>query len=208
MNLIKSPYKMGLVLLSLFVLDACGNSDDGATVFSLDGAGYIVITSGSLQHNSTNVSGSGTIVFNNPLSGISTKHSYALSFEIEDGGSLTLGSHSSNQLANGVNVVMTRNGSILSVIIEAEGAQTDVSALFAGIDASGPITIQIDVHNDEDPAHILAWTGQSFDEADAIYNSEEDGDTPGNGAGSFWGLILSNVTVNGAVAEDAKFVEP
>jgi hypothetical protein len=189
-------------------LSAC-NGDDGNTVtYSLDGAGYVVITSGTLQHNSTNVSGSGSIVFNDPLPGIASKSSFELSFTIQDGGSLTLGGYSSNQLANGVNVVMSRSGATLSVVLEAEGNQNDVSALFTGIDASGTIGVQIDIHNDETPAHILAWNGQDFDEAAAIFNSENDGDTPGNGAGSFWGLILEDAVVSTAAAGDAKFVEP
>lgn len=209
-RMMKTFYQTGMVFFFLIVLGACGGDDDnGSTTVSLDGAGYVVITPGSLQHNSDNVAGSGSIVFNDPLSGIDTKHSYALSFTIEDGGSLTLGSHATNQLASGVNVVLSRSGSALSVILQAEGGQTDVSAAFAGIvDASGPINVQIDVHNDEAPAHILAWTGQSFDEADAIFNSEEDGDAPGNGSGNFWGLILQNATVNTAEVGDAKFVEP
>lgn len=207
-RMMKTFYHFGMVFFFLIALGACGGDDEnGSTALSLDGAGY-VITSGSLQHNSDNVAGSGSIVFNDPLSGISSKHSYALSFTIEDGGSLTLGSHVTNQLANGINVVISRSGLTLSVILQAEGGQNDVSDAFAGINASGPINVQIDVHNDEAPAHILAWTGQSFDEADAIFNSEEDGETPGNGSGNFWGLILQNATVNTAEVGDAKFVEP
>jgi hypothetical protein len=207
--IMKTFYQTGTAFFFLIVLGACGGDDDnGSTTLSLDGAGYVVITSGSLQHNSDNVAGSGSILFNDPLSGIDSKHSYALSFTIEDGGSLTLGSHATNQPASGVNVVISRSGSALSVILQAEVGQTDVSAAFAGIDASGPINVQIDVHNDEAPAHILAWTGQSFDEADAIFNSEEDGDASGNGSGNFWGLILQNAAVNRAEVGDAKFVEP
>jgi hypothetical protein len=192
----------------LVALGACNGDDGGGVTYSLDGAGYVVITAGTLQHNSTDVSGSGAVVFNDPLAGIASKHSFELSFTLQDGGSLTLGGYSSNQLANGVNVVMSRSGATLSVVLEAEGNQNDVSALFTGIDASGTIGVQIDIHNDETPAHILAWDGQDFDEAAAIFNSENDGDTPGNGAGSFWGLILEDAVVSTAAAGDAKFVEP
>lgn len=208
-SIMKTFYQTGTVFFFLIVLGACGGDDDnGSTTLSLDGAGYVVITPGSLQHNSDNVAGSGSIVFNDPLSGIDSKHSYALSFTIEDGGSLTLGSHATNQLASGVNVVLSRSGPALSATIQAEGGQTDISAAFAGIDASGPINVQIDIHNDEAPAHILIWTGTSFDEADAVFNSEEDGDAPGNGSDNFWGLILQNAVVTTAEVGDAKFVEP
>ncbi|MDC4227742.1 MAG: hypothetical protein MPW14_09330 [Candidatus Manganitrophus sp.] len=210
-RMMKTFYQTGMVFFFLIVLGACGGDDDnGSTTLSLDGAGYVVITPGSLQHNSDNVAGSGSIVFNDPLSGVATKHSYALNFTLADGGSLTLVSHSSNQLANGINIVMTRSGAVLSVLIQAGGNQTDASPSFTDVDATQPIGLQIDVHNDETDqgAHLLAWTGQSFDEGDAIFNSEDTGGSPGNGSGSFWGLILQNATVNTAEVGDAKFVEP
>lgn len=206
-SMMKTFYQAGTAFFFLILLGACGD-DNGSTTLSLNGAGYVVITPGSLQHNSDSVSGSGELVFNSPLSEVRSKHSYALSFTVEDGGSLTLGSHATNQLTNGIDIVMTRNGPALSVTIEAEGDQTDISAAFAGIDATGPIDLQIDVHNDEEPAHILIWTGQSFEEDDAVFNSEDDGETPGNGSGRFWGLILQNAEVNTAAVGDAKFVEP
>lgn len=72
---------------------------------------------------------------------------------------------------------------------------------FGAIDASGPIRLQFDVHNNETPAHVLAWNrdlGDSFTDATAVFNSEENDNSPGIGSGTRWGVRLSGATVTRA----------
>lgn len=198
------------ILLTLFAISlfsACGN-DNGTTTLSLNGAEYVVVTEGTLQNSSSSITGTGSLVFNDPLDAIPSKHSFTLSFTLEEGGSVTLVSHATDSLQNGINVLFARNGTTLTVTLTAAGSNNDVSSAFTTVDASGTVTLQFDVHNDEEPAHLLAWTGDEFHEEDAIFNSEEGGsETPGNGSGTYWGLILAKATVETAAVGEAKFHE-
>lgn len=76
-----------------------------------------------------------------------------------------------------------------------------------GVDAAGAITIGVDVHNDESPAHVLVWSGSDFAEDAAAFNSEGDGAAPGQGSATFWGLKLAKANVTAATIGDAKFSE-
>lgn len=184
------------------LVSGCGTE---ATVRSVDEA---TLLSGSLTSTADTLSGSGSAVFNTPLSGVSSKQSYALTFTLSDGGSLQLHSNASNALASGVYVEFSRSGAALTVKLKQGAGETDVSAAFSGVSASGTISIVVDVHNDETPAHILAWTGTSYTEGAATLNSEDSGNNaPGNGTGQYWGLVLSNATVTRANKGDPKFSE-
>lgn len=186
---------------------ACDSDNPTGTAYQLNGVEYGIVDAGSLQHNSTSLSGSGSLVFISPLAGITSKNSYALQFTLAEGGSLTLVANANNQIGNGLNIVFTRSGTTVTGVTQAGGA-SGTSFTLAGVDASSTIQLQVDIHNDETPAHVLAWNGSDFTEEAAIYNSEDAGlAAPGNGSGTYWGLILSNANVTGASVGTAKFVE-
>ncbi len=201
-------YKL-LVLLGVAVaLVGCSavKQTVGIPTQSLNNVAYTVLSDSSLVNGGTNVSGNGTIIFNAPLSSISSGHSYALTFTLQNNGSLTLASHSSNALANAFSVKFLREGSVLKVSMIASGTTKDISSSFSSVSAIAPITLQIDIHNDESPVHMLAWTGSVYTETAAAFNSEESGnESPGNGMGQYWGLVLAGAKVTNAVVGDAKF---
>lgn len=166
--------------------------------------------SGSAPSSATSLNGSQTVVFDSPLSGVTSKSSFALTFVLNEGGSLALNSNGNSRLGGAIGVVFSRVGKTLSVKLKEGGAETNVSAAFASLDASETLSFLVDVHNDEVPAHILIWSGSTsaYTEDAALMNSEDPGfNPPGNGSGQFWGLALSNATVSQAQVGGAKFVE-
>ena len=198
-----------LIILSMFfVLLGCSttdssNSDDSST---LDGEAYSIILDNGLLSDGDIVSGNGSLIFNNPLPAISSNRSYSLSFSLENEGELILHSHSINTLENAISVVFTRNEENLEVSLVNGNTTQDISTLFSDISADEPLTFQLDIHNEESPAHILVWNGTDFSEEEALVNTE-DTPSPGNGAGTFWGLELTNASVSEAVVSNPKFVE-
>jgi hypothetical protein len=130
--------------------------------------------------------------------------SYALDFTLADGGSLTLVSHSLNDLSGGWQLRFERHGSgsgSLRVTLRAEGASADASPTFAGFDASGPLKFQVDVHNQENPARALLWSralSDDFSPALVVFDTDSARNSPGQGTGPHWGLRLKNATVTRA----------
>lgn len=198
------------VFLILPFLASCGGKNDNKNLNSLSGSEYVVVDAGNLTFGAESISGSGSIVFNSPLSEIGSKNSYRLTLTIEDGGTITLVSNATNRLEGGVGVNFARSGETLNVSIVAGGGATDVSTKFVGVKASDPLTFQVDVHNDESPAHLLMWDGNisSFTQENARLNSEEAGlESPGKGTGTFWGVVLKKATVTQAALSGPKFIE-
>lgn len=202
------------ILLSLSALSvSCGDSNStdnvaGLSEGSLDGAAYSLTSGAELQKTETELSGSGTILFKNPLGEIGSKDAFLLQFKLEDGGKLELLTHTDNAGKSGVSAVVTRESGVVSIAFAAAAATSDKKVL-EGIDATGEISLLIDVHNDESPAHILVWNGTSgsFSEGNALINSEDDITSPGKGSGVYWGLSLTKATVLSASIQAPKFVE-
>ncbi len=198
------------VLFTSVLLAGCGGKSDNKELNSLSGAEYVVVDAGDLVFGSDSISGSGSVVFNSPLSEIGSKNSYRLTITLQDGGSATLVTNSTNSLQGGVGVNFTRSADTLDVSISAGGGTTSVSSKFVGVKASLPLTFQVDVHNDESPAHLLFWDGDiaNFTEENVLLNSEEAGfESPGKGSGTFWGVVLKKATVTQAALSGPKFTE-
>jgi len=207
MNWKSTAFSWALVFSLSFLVAACGSESLDTSSYQLNGTSYTTIDGAALQHQSSSVSGNGSVVIISPLSGIPSNNSYSLEFTLAESGSLTLVTNSNQQLKNGLNITFSRNDKTLTGVTQVGNS---ISTLFtlADIDASGKIQLQIDVHNNESPAHILIWTGSDFEEAATVYNSEDPGlATAGNGAGTLWGFILSNATVTSATVGTPKFTE-
>lgn len=201
---------ISFIAISLIVvLLGCSNSDSSSSDDSItfDGQAYSVIADNGLLSDGDVVSGNGSLIFNNPLPGIDSNRSYALSFSLEDDGELSLYSHSNNSLNNSIELVLTRDGNTLNASLVKGSDTEDISSAFSAIDAAEPTTLQVDIHNEEEPAHILIWTGSDFSEEAAIINTEEGYESPGNGEGTFWGLELTDASVSQASVSAPKFVE-
>ncbi len=196
MSIQKQSFNIGLVAAA-FVLAACGvkeakKSHEGS--LTLNSASYLVVESNALESASDSISGEGSVVFVAPL--IEDGNNFNLKFELQDSGSLSLIAGSDNKLLQGLTLTFSRNDSVLSFETKV-GDTASTSQDMGGIDATKQIAINIDVHNDETPAHILVWKHDSTEEL--LIDTEESSASAGNGQGNFWGLALKKAKV--AVAD-------
>ncbi|WP_141733118.1 hypothetical protein [Oligoflexus tunisiensis] len=201
------------VLMGLVTVATCACSKDEKKESSLPegsfaGQTYYVVEAGDLERSESLLRGSGAIVFASPLNAIASQDNFALEFTVNDGGTLGLVTHANNALEQGLTVQFERAGTELVAILNADGAGTDDHAL-SGIDASGPVALAIDVHNNETPAHVLIWNAVngSWEEDAALYNSESDADAPGQGKALLWGLVLRDAELKSVTRSAAKFTE-
>jgi len=196
-------------------LSSCGGDDDSSsgTPTSKEGkvgsSDFLILSDSGLAFSETTLAGSGSAIANNPLGEIKGNKNLSVTFTVEEGGSLSLRAYASKTLDDGVALTITRKGMLLSAALAAGGKTVDVSKSFSALDASKEVSVLVDVHNKETPAHVLAWKGDtsSPSEKNALFNSEQlvDGESPGNGKGTFWGLVLSKAVVKSAASSDAKF---
>jgi len=201
------------LLAAALLVSSCGSDDASPTAPSAEGTigatPFLLVSESGLTFADGTLRGTGSAVAKDPLGEIKAGKSLAVAFTLEEGGSLAIKSFASNALEGGVVMTLSRKGKVLSAGLEAAGKTVDVSKTFAALDASTEVSVLLDVHNDETPAHVLAWKGDvaAPSDANALFNSEKagDGTSPGNGKGTFWGLTLSKATVKKAVAAEAKF---
>lgn len=204
-----------ILFLSLtLLLAACGGGNQERAPAS-NGTGItfgnqsITVLGGAVESKNGLLLGTGSVLFGSSYNEFRSGGSYALSFSLTDGGSLTLVSHASDSLDGGWEITFLREGQTLHATITAQGS-SEASDAFVGIDASEPISVQIDVHNNESPAHALAWdtsAGENFDETLALLNTETTDNSPGIGTGVRWGLVLRDATVSRADRSSPKFEE-
>lgn len=221
--------KMKLSLLVLVLaLSACGGKGQGnsANTGSAVSFGSQQVSpigdASSLNITPASISGTGALVFNSQFSQVRSGGSVALNFSLEDGGSLTLVSHADSALSNGYEIELRRLGGgsgSLQVRLRAQGNVRDTvnnfgQDVFSGIDASLPMKLQIDVHNNETPAHVMVWSRlitDDFSETAAILDTgdeiEKSNGSPGIGSGLRWGLKLSRAAVTAAEPSPPKFEE-
>lgn len=202
----------GVSLSAALVTFLCGcghdhgdSSSDGAQG-KFGSSSYVVVNEGNLKRKNSEIKGTGTFVFKQPIGEIGSNRHYDLDFNLEDGGSLTLVAHGDNKLNRGVEVVFSRKAEALELTFAASGSESSTRVV-KGIPASGAIHVGVDVHNEESPAHILIWSGNNYSEDAALFNSEEDNVVPGKGSATFWGLKLIKARVTKAAISSAKFTE-
>jgi hypothetical protein len=181
--------RQALVLSIGLVVAACGgaskkqDSAHGGGV--LDGKAYVRTADGAY-------------VFKDPLGEVGSNKGYRLTFTAEDGGSVTLVSHADRALAGGLALTFRRSGAELAFSMTAGETTTEPKTL-AGVDVAGAVSLAVDVHNEESPAHVVVWTAAQEEPSleNALYESERDGDAPGNGTDALWGLRFEKATVTG-----------
>lgn len=196
-------------ILGIISLTACSkkdsNSDNSPTEHTLTDTTYLVKESGDLSITASNVKGTGKVVAKTPLT--DSGNHYQLTFTLEDGGELYLFAHAESSLAGGIEVRFQRAANVLKVSLAKGETIQDVSNQFQSFNAASPVSISLDIHNDEEPPHILMWKeeAEAFTEATAIFNSEENGAAPGQGTGTLWGLVLKKASVDRMKITTAKF---
>ena len=196
------------------MLASCGGSDSasdsGASQEGKIGSTEVLLLSQTgLSFSGTSLKGTGNVVAKKPLGEPKDDRNIGLTFALEDGGSLSVRAFATKTLESGVKFTFSRKGKVLQATLSADEKSVDVSRNFSALDASEEVSVLLDVHNNETPAHVLVWKGdtQSPGDENALFNSEKagDGESAGNGKGTFWGLVLSKATIKSAVASDSKF---
>lgn len=202
-----------LSAVAAVVLTGCGkDSDNNENGTQWGGIEYTYLDQGDLKVENDTLQGTGTILFKQPLSGGNDSgHNLNLNFSLSPDSSLIVNTYANNQLQEGIQLVFSVSADgKLSVLLKHGDSATDVSGSFMEVDVTKPVSLSIDVHNNEDPTHILVWNGDEtdFSEEKALLNSEEEGnDVPGKGKDAFWGLTLHKAQVSKTELSDAKFGE-
>lgn len=204
-----------LALPLFLALTACGGDykdPEQATDSGKDpqfGSQKVRVVNGSLNVGPGSIQGSGALIFDSRYSEFKSSGSYAVDFSLEDSGSLTLVSHSNEKLAGGFELEFRREGAALKATLRAQGNSWSATSQFASVNAAEVVRLQMDVHNDESPAHVVVWdrvaSGDDFAESKAVLKSNEEIDgSPGIGTGTRWGLVLNKATVTRADRSEPK----
>jgi len=125
---------------------------------------------------------------------------------LDEGESFTIHAYADNQLANGIDLVVSRPANTpTSLEVTVDGS--DISSAFTGVAADQTINILMDAHNDENPTHVLIWPeGETeFSDTTTIENSEDTGTVSGQGAGAFWGITVAGAEITAAAASEDRF---
>lgn len=189
-------------LPAALLLVACGSDYTQPTArgrsASLAGGSVTILEGSSISEDNGTLRGSGRVLVDSSLGETRSASGYTLDFALSDGGSFKLLSHSNTALEDALEISFVRDGNALEVTLSAGGQSEDISRAFASVNASSPVKIQVDVHNDESPAHVMVWNRlatQSFTPATALYNSS-NGRSPGPGGGARWGFEIDRASVS------------
>lgn len=167
-----------------------------------------ILNPDTLDLSSSALSGTGTVIFEDPLSAISSAFSYTVTFSLAEEASLSLFSHAQSDTSGAIHITVTRHDLDLILSI-SDGVDTIIfDGVLDDLDAESEISLSFDIHNDEIHPHILVWSGSDFSEEEALLNSEEEeGVEFASGTGHFWGLILSNARVTSVSIDHPLFEE-
>jgi hypothetical protein len=197
------------VIAVLYLGLACGKSGGSSSGDKVLGdKAYQILADEGLTGTDQEVKGTGTVLFKDPLGETGGEKSVGLDFRLDDGGSLTLATYADTSLKNGVRVTFLRNGSTLSAIIEV-GSQKSDPRILSSVDASGLITLDIDVHNGETPVHVMVWNRgvSSYTQSTTVLDTDVGQSILGNGTAAFWGITMAKATLTKTVVTEAKFAD-
>lgn len=202
--------KILIICLPAFSLLGCsgGGGGSGESQKTFSGYEYVTLAQGTLAQTAESMSGEGKIAFKNPIGEVSSEKNFQLSFELTDKAYVELLAYGDEQLKNAVQIRVTRNGDLLQLTASA-GDKDPVSRDLTGITAASAIGLSIDVHNSETPTHVLAWNSDEKAPTDdnALFNSDADGEIPGNGTGMFWGIALGGAKVTSLTIDSARLAD-
>ncbi len=164
----------------------CSKKDDApvaGTAF-ISGQEYLIVSGRNENTQGEALRGTLKAIFRKMLdNGLRAKTGFKIEFSLQDGGSFDLIVNSKADLTEGAIVRFTRNGNVL-----LGGASHAVRAL-EGVNASGNLSLTIDVHNDE--GHFAIRSGTRM-----LLNVEpnQPHSVP-QGSGDKWGVELNNATL-------------
>jgi hypothetical protein len=195
-------------ILTALMLSGCagknGNKTDETKILS--GNDYIVVSDESLASTADTISGEGEIAFKDPVGAISSNKNFQIDFQLADGSSAELKTYCDKNSSDCVRLGFSRIDNLVS-LSAATGNSEPIEFELDQVNASGLISLSIDVHNTETPAHILVWnqSEQSPSDDNAWFNSDADGAVAGNGNGMFWGLAIKDAKVSKATIGSPEF---
>lgn len=179
----------GLLLVLLLVVTACGtNSGSGENQpsnYRLNGAEYLLLGDASLKTSETTLEGVGKLVFSDPR--LKEDNNYRLEFSLPNNGSVTLVANAEKDLSKGVEILFSREGSLLKVVMDG----ADISEAFTEVDAAQTVTMAIDVHAH---GHAVFWPNGGAEIEEAFSTRPK---------AKFWGLIVKGALVSKAEVGDA-----
>lgn len=195
----------GVVLASVLTITAC-SSDDDTLAASTANIEANTVVSGTPSVADDSISGAGSVIFTSSLGAIDSGRHLQVSAQLDEGESFTIHAYADDQLANGIDLLVSRpTNTPTSLEVTLDGA--DISSAFVAVAADQAINILMDVHNDENPTHVLIWPeGETeFGEDSTLENSEDTGSVTGQGAGAFWGLTIDGANITSADASEDRF---
>jgi hypothetical protein len=191
----------------MLALAACGKSDSkNEDKLSFSGYEYIVKSTSSPVVTDGELTGEGSIAFVEPLGSVSSNKNFKISMTLEDAGFVELKTFANAELGASIGLKLSRAGDTLLLVSSAENKVAE-PIILKGLAVSGPLSLSIDVHNSETPAHVMLWSSSESSPTDdnSVFNSDADGEIPGNGAGTFWGLSLKSSSISAASTGDSVF---
>lgn len=168
------------------------------------------LNSPELNFSENSLQGNGRATVLIPLNSTRSQQSYAVSFSVEDSGRFALVINSNEELQSGIELHFRRQESEFDVQLKLAEQTTNLSSLFSNLNASEPVNLIVDVHNNESPLHMIAWTGEVTEPTannsvyDSIRDKKSKGALQGNGRGSFWGFIFDKSKITQAVVAEPK----
>lgn len=182
-----------LLLTGGLTLSACGGgSTPDPTADKLDSVmifGAKAIPLGNtqkLQISEDHLSGSGEIIFDQPLPGMNSSSAFLLGLKIEEGGFVEIHAYCSSRLEGGIRLRIELNNQNWNFVLSREEVEIPLRNLEVLVDpSSGELDLGLEIHHQETPAHILLWNPLAND---TFILDTLDVGSPGNGSGRFWGI--------------------
>jgi len=170
-----------------------GGNGGVSQALSLRGAPYVVLRDQGLNRLENEIRGDGDVVFLAPARAVD--RNFALEFSIDVGGSVTLATHASAQLDEGIETEFeNRDGRIVGSISIA-GREYPMPA-FNALGLSGPVGLSVDIHVHGSEGHVIVF----------VNHEKMSFDYQGEVVGKFWGLKLRGATVSFAADGNPKVV--
>ena len=180
-------------------LFSCGNENKNNTS---DGLSYIGKTPFSYLEEDKNLNltgetlkGSGKIIFENPLDEAARMDA---ELTLPEGSSVGFVLFGDNKLKKGLSIILKREKGKLDLSLSGEKKSFSLTELnSSAINTIKPgqrIKLRMEIHNNENPAHILVWVhpegSKMCGSSEATLDSEKLGWDIGNGGANFAGAIL------------------
>ncbi len=184
----------------ILLLSACGSDllkpqGDISRSFKALDQDLILVDIGNLNISSSEISGSGAFVVNDPLAGVDSEAHFKIDAVLNEGALVEFIVFSSAALEDGISFAFRRADNLVSLKITNSFRQASWSDTIR-LQDENRVSFSLDVHNQEQPAHFILWDGLlAGRRVPDLIDSAEDDLNLGNGRGAFWGMRLENATL-------------